>query len=87
MAKDEVTFNTDKTIFWYGKTVLMERHSLAGPEGVAFKWSVYALTPVTDGMHPVHGADTTETHVWMKKGEGDEAHAHAMCEQLSGITG
>ena len=82
----KVTSNQDGTIFWYGKTVLMERHSASGPDGLAFQWSIYALEPVTDGRHPHHGDDTTETHVWMKKGEGDEAHAHALCKQLSGIS-
>ena len=75
------THNEDKTIYWYGDNVLMERHSTS--DRLQFLWNVYVREPVT-GDHPIHGSETTEEYVWVQKGQGDEAHAHELCEQLAG---
>ena len=81
--KSEPVSNGDGTLISYGDHVRMERHFAAQPDG-SFLWNVYALEPVTD-EHPIHGGETSEPSVWVPKGSGDEAHARALCAQLSGI--
>lgn len=77
--------NPDGTLISYGANVRMDR----GPQqsNGSFQWTVYELQAVTDGTHPISGDATIETQVWMPQGQGNEADARALCEQLSGVTG
>jgi hypothetical protein len=67
----------------FGKRVRIEQHFQQEADG-GHRWSVYQLTPVEDGRHPVHDTETTETEVWVKVGEGSEAEARAQAEKLAG---
>ena len=78
--------NPDGTICQYGPNVRIERNSTAMDDGT-FMWSVYALVPVTDGIHPMEGIDqTTVTSVWVPQGQGNQDDASTLAENLSGIS-
>jgi len=79
-----VSSNDDGTMIQYGASVRMDRFSVPQDDGT-FLWTVYTLTPVTDGTHPVHGSETTEEAVWTQHAQAQEEAAKELCEQLSGI--
>lgn len=80
------TPNPDGTLIQYGPNVRMDRGPMQN-DG-SFQWTVYALEPVTDGIHPIDGIGaTTDVAVWMPQGQGNEADARSLCSQLSGIAG
>ena len=78
--------NPDGTLIQYGPNVRMDRFTEPLPNG-QFMWNVYALTPIVDGSHPIDGISaTTDGSVWVPHGQGSEADAKTLCQQLSGIS-
>lgn len=79
----KVVEHVNGSIIHFGSKVRIERHFQPEADGEHL-WSVYRLDPVTDGRHPVHGTDTTETEVWVKVGENTEDAARALAAKLAG---
>ena len=79
--RKQIVEHANGTIIHYGDDVLIERH-FALEENAEPLWFVYERKPVVDRSHPTHETETTETHVWVKAGEGSEAEARTLAEAL-----
>lgn len=70
-----VVENENGTMADYGDNVRVEKRFKAEDDG-SHLWVLYKrdVVPTVDGklIHPVHGNETTETHVWMPQNTGTE---------------
>lgn len=67
----------------FGERIRIERRFRQEPNGT-YIWHLYRLEDVKNGIHPVHKGKTSETQVWVKLDQGDEAAMRAEAVKLAG---